>query len=302
MSDSPPARQEQLVQVTRPWTWLPLAALGLILLTALGWILCGDVSDVVEAQGVLMREGGVQHVHPPAPAVVEEFKVIPGQKVQKGGELVVLKLSGADPVLAARTLGWLGSPPGHGPMLAASALIPRLVVRAPEKGLILTIDVTAGHQVGKETELLHYEPTDKPMRVLLFVPSKQGYRIEKGMKVRVEPASARIIESGYVLGCVENADRFPVTEKTISARLHDHETLVRLTSQLGPCLQVVVKLDKDKDSESGFKWSSEGGKKLPLYSGTPCQARVIVWTGPPISLVFPQLSSQPARQECQREE
>lgn len=275
MTDSPPARQDQLVQVTRPWTWVALAALGLLLLAAGGWVAFGKVTETVEAKGVLMREGGVRPLKANCSGVLTKFHVVSGERGSRGKPLATVKVDGE------------GEPE---------------VTCPDEEILVLKRVAREGEAVKKGDVLLWYELPNKPMLVRVYAPIASGYRVASGrtppMRVEVVPSNAKQSEAGYLVGEVLSASKYPVNEDELKDRLQD-PALARHLLADGPCLQILVKLHPDLDSNarSGVKWSSPAGKNIPLYSGIPCQARIVVREAAPISLVFPGLSSQPTESE-----
>ena len=268
-ASQPSDRLDHLIEVTRPWIWVALAGLILILLTVAGWGVVGTVADIVEAQGLLMRKEGVKPLKPPLGAdekngVVRSLPVESGRRVRKGDLLaeVEVEVKGGKEV--------------------------RGVLCPVDDAVILRRVASVGAVVGKDDALLLYELRNQPLQVLLYPPTSSGYRVEAGMRVHVTPANAKQIESGYLIGRVVSAGKFPVGPADLSARLQNEE-LVRLLPGGGPSLQLLVELDADPASESGARWSAATGRSVPLYSGIPCQARVIVREHPPLNVVFPGL-------------
>lgn len=260
-------RLDQLIQVTRPWIWVALAGLSLIVLTAGGWVVKGEVTDTVETQGILIRKEGVKSLKPPLGAdekkgVVKKLPVVSGQQVQKGQLLAEIEVEVKGGKDVRRVL-------------------------CPADGVVILRRVASeGAEVGKDDALLLYELRTEPLQVLLYPPTNSGYRIEAKMPVHVTPANAKQIESGYLIGTVVSAGKYPVSPADIAARLQSDE-LVRQLPAGGPSLQILVELKTDADSASGARWSAATGRSVPLYSGIPCQARVILRKYPPVNLVFP---------------
>jgi HlyD family secretion protein len=57
----------------------------------------------------------------------------------------------------------------------------------------------------------------------------------------------------------------------------------------GAPIAVRAELLSDKDTPSGYRWSSGTGPDVTLTSGTQCSAAVVTRTHRPIALVFPAL-------------
>jgi HlyD family secretion protein len=81
---SSPEQLDQLLQVTGPRGWIALGALGLLLVTALGWGVLGSIPTTANGEGILLRQGGVSNVATPESGQVEELLVAVGDVVDKG--------------------------------------------------------------------------------------------------------------------------------------------------------------------------------------------------------------------------
>ncbi len=85
-----PEQLDQLMRVARPRAWVALAAVGLVLITALLWGFFGTIPTTVETQGVLLRRGGVATVTAPIAGAVTDVSVMSGDGVADGQELLRL--------------------------------------------------------------------------------------------------------------------------------------------------------------------------------------------------------------------
>lgn len=81
---SSPEQLDQLLQVTDPKGWLALGALGLLLLTSVGWGVFGSIPTEARGEGILLRQGGVTSVVAAENGQVEEILVSVGDVIQKG--------------------------------------------------------------------------------------------------------------------------------------------------------------------------------------------------------------------------
>lgn len=81
---SSPEQLDQLLQVTDPKGWLALGALGLLLLTSVGWGVFGSIPTEARGEGILLRQGGVSSLVAAENGQVEEILVRVGDVIQKG--------------------------------------------------------------------------------------------------------------------------------------------------------------------------------------------------------------------------
>jgi HlyD family secretion protein len=81
---SSPEQLDLLMQVTSPRSWIALSGLGLLLATAVVWGFLGSVPTKVQAQGVLIRPGGVFDIYSQGTGQVGQLLVKEGDTVAVG--------------------------------------------------------------------------------------------------------------------------------------------------------------------------------------------------------------------------
>lgn len=79
-----PEQLDQLLRVTDVRGWVVLVAIGVVLLTALGWGVVGSIPETVSGVGMLIRSGGVFEVVPIASGRVTDLAVNVGDVVSEG--------------------------------------------------------------------------------------------------------------------------------------------------------------------------------------------------------------------------
>jgi HlyD family secretion protein len=108
------------------------------------------------------------------------------------------------------------------------------------------------------------------------------------MRVQISPTTAPREEYGTIFGTIATVSGFPATADGMMTVLRNRE-LVRQFSVTGPPYRAIVRLDRDPESTSGFRWTSDRGRQLELRSGTLAKAEVTVRSQRPIELVIPLL-------------
>jgi hypothetical protein len=264
-ASSSPDQLDQLMQVTHPRGWIALAAVGLVLALALVWGWAGSVEVSVEADGILLSQGGVLVLRAAEAGVVSRILVGSGETVEPGKPLIELAPVQDKAPAPAR-------------------------ISSPWPARVLERIAREGDQVQPGSELLVLEPLNKPLQVRLFISTAYGYQVQPGMRVQIWPAYAKESDYGYLLGKVVDAAKFPISRQELQRRLL-HEDLVRQFSDQGPMLQILVRLDTDPASANGYRWSLPNGQRALLASGMPCHARILLHQQRPIDLVLPTLAS-----------
>lgn len=79
-----PEQLDQLMRVTNARGWVALAAMGLVLLTAIGWGIAGRIPEQVHGVGMLVKSGGIFQVTPTSGGRVIDVAVGVGDEVAEG--------------------------------------------------------------------------------------------------------------------------------------------------------------------------------------------------------------------------
>ncbi len=165
------------------------------------------------------------------------------------------------------------------------------VVLAPISGEVLEHMVDRGSAVGVGTTVTSIRPdgTDEGvLRATAYVPYGIGRRIRPGMEAQISLPFAPPSRYGYIVGEVESVSTF-VAGSSAAVRLGSRELAEELARELGPMLEVRVRLDPDAATPTGLRWTSAGGYERELDYPALCGVRVLVAEERPIDLVLPWL-------------
>jgi hypothetical protein len=254
-----PEELDRLMTITTPKSWFALTGLCGLLILAVIWGIYWTSPTTVSSQGMLVPVGGVQTLAAQQPGTVSAINVHTGDIVNPGQTLATV------------------TPEGQG------AAPVDLTSQSPAQ--VLGVSAAPNQTVQAGAPLLVLATLDKPLQVATFLPSSQVSGARPGMSVRVAPASVDPTKFGYVKGKIESVGAFPATAQELKQTLGTDE-LVRSFTSSGPVVQVVVTLDPDSGTKSGFKWSSADGPPYPLTSGTFAKATVILSEDHPFRLHF----------------
>jgi HlyD family secretion protein len=159
-------------------------------------------------------------------------------------------------------------------------------VMSPIAGEIFEIKVSAGGVLTAGTPVVAIESEGSSLQAIVYVPGDRGKNVEPGMEVRVEPSTIKREEFGAMIGKVASISEFPVTPEGMAAVLHN-DTLVKQFSRDGAPYSVVVQLQRDPATFSGYHWSSGDGPLIRLSTGTLARAEITIRERPPVDLVVP---------------
>ncbi|MEM1483408.1 NHLP bacteriocin system secretion protein [Oscillospiraceae bacterium PP1C4] len=165
-------------------------------------------------------------------------------------------------------------------------------VCAVEDGTVYNIAVAAGSIVGAGTPIASVMYGDAAdMTIVLYVPVAEGKKVKSGMDVMVYPSTVNRQEYGHMVATVTSVDAY-VTSSTQMQKLLGSDSLVNAFSQDGPVVAVYCTLEKDKNTASGYRWSSKKGAEAVLTNGTMISASVIVDRKIPITMLIPYLKEK----------
>jgi HlyD family secretion protein len=164
------------------------------------------------------------------------------------------------------------------------------LVRAPSDGRVSEIAAASGELVRAGAALLRMLPgrgAEDELIARLYVSGGGGKRVRPGMAAQVVPSTARLQRDGFIEGEVMRVAELPTTPESMQSVLKNSALVASLTAA-GPPYEVLVRLRRDPDSPSGFKWSTGRGTATPPEAGTIADAKFVVDRIPLIALVIPR--------------
>lgn len=164
-------------------------------------------------------------------------------------------------------------------------------VMSPYDGDVIELQVVPGSMVSAGLPLLSLQPDVDQLQVLVYVPSAKAKEIRAGMDTQISPTTVRREEYGYLRGKVVSVADYPATPAALM-RNFQNEALVKSLLGEGPVTELLVSLQPDAKTSSGYLWSSPLGPPVTLSSGTLCSAQIITRQQRPISLVIPYVKER----------
>lgn len=183
------------------------------------------------------------------------------------------------------------------------ALVERLArqsaVLSPYSGDIVEFKVNAGEVVEKGAALFSLLPSrdavaaaakGSDLLAVIYVPPNDGKKVRPGMPVQIAPTTVKREEYGFILGKVKTVAEIPSTAEGMMRTLKNLQ-LVQSLSGGGAPFEVIVELQRDPTTPTGFQWSSSRGPEADVNTGTLTDAQVTVRDIHLISLAVPALES-----------
>lgn len=303
---SSPEQLDQLMSVTSPKAWLSLLGIAAILLTALIWGIFGSIPNTADGEGILIRSGGVHNISHPIGGQVTDIRVEAGDIVKRGE--VVIRIDRHELVEQIMDLQeQLELVRGSQAETEAKQIrekelnnqIKRIrtdleiesAVVVPIDGRVVEVKISKGDIIQPGMQLISIESEGlaaNGLEVVLYVPPEEGKKILPGMTAHISPSTVKKEEHGFMIGRVTSVSEFPETAQGMMVTLGSRELVEKFLKDSDP-IEVHVQLIADKNTVSGYKWSSISGPPIGIDSGTLCTGAVIISTQPPIRLVIPDV-------------
>lgn len=249
------------VRFARPQGRLVLFVTVVVMAAAAVWSVTGTVSSKLQATGVLTHGEGSYRLQSPFAGQVTEVLAEEGAMVRADQPL--LKVSTEDGTRAVRTVA-----PGRVTSLATSI------------GSVVTTgaDVATVERVRRP---------GAPLVATLYIPGGEAAGVSAGDAVDLTVQSVPAQQYGVLRGTVRAVGRAPRTREQLTSFLGDHRLAEQLTAQ-GPPVAVLVRLERAEGTESGYRWSKNGGgPPYPLQSMTVVSGAVHLDTQHPAEWLLP---------------
>ena len=255
---SDPEQLDTAVRITRPRGWIALSAVGLVLAAFVAWCLLGSVQTTFPGAGVLLTPGGTGYAVSIEGGQIDELRVTVGQEVREG-----------EVVATVRT---------------AAGRVSDL--EAPTSGRVSELLAYPTDAVAPGAAVVTIQRTDEQLRAFIWVAVDASQPIRPGMPVQISVTTAPSEEFGLLRGTVRTVGAQPATRAGVDALLNNDDLTTTVVGSGAPVFQIEVELDA-ASTPTGYAWTSGGGPRETLTSGTLVNASVITAVRAPITLLFP---------------
>jgi multidrug efflux pump subunit AcrA (membrane-fusion protein) len=243
-----------------PRGWVTVLTITALTAAAAAWSVFGHLPETVRAAGLLSRPQGVAQVQTLYAGMVQDVSASVGMYVTPG-----------------QTVAHVGDAQGD-----------THKVTSPFAGQVISVDVTAGKVVGLGTPVVTLERTgtaEESLVAMLFVPSDQANGIVPGEAVGLSVASAPAAAFGLLRGRVASISQYPLSSVEAET-LYGGPTPASLFVEGNPPRLVVVHLQADPTTASGYAWSTPSGPPNKLASRVPVSGTITLGARAPITLLF----------------
>ena len=142
------------------------------------------------------------------------------------------------------------------------------------EGKVIELRKRAGDFVRTGEVVAVIEPPSSAIEPVVYIDSAAGKRVKPGMEVQVSPSTVRREEYGFMKGEIRVVGDYAVTKDAVkSVTANDQLTEELLKS--GTKVEVLVGLSSNRETPSGYAWSSSDGPPFKIEGGTKVSVSVV---------------------------
>lgn len=295
-----PEKLDTMLPITMPVGWISIAAIGVFLFSVVLWSVFGAFTVTADGMGMIMDAAGVVNVAHISGGKVERVYIREGQKIHKGDLIAYFEQAeqSADVKMGQYSLGLatndrdaMNKAYQYGAKKEQKNVAE--YVYSEYDGIVDSIFVEKGSVVSSGTPVctIRVDSGRDEFEGIFYIPVDKGKRVEPGMTIQLAPNGVDITQTGSLIGVVRSVSQYPVSAQYLRLNLGNDQLAQWIqTSQSSALMEIRFNLVKDKDSESGYLWTSIIGEHKPITAGSFCTGSIVIERKPPIEKVFYKLS------------
>lgn len=233
--------------------WTIFASLGILLCALFFWAYFSTLAIRVSGQGVVFNPHTLININAPREGMVNHIAVFLSEKIETNTTI---------------------------------ATINDQQVLSPASGDIVSIETQLGEKVTPTQVLVWLQPFLKEhekQQVTGFLQNPQAEQVTVGMPVEITMADADPTEYGRLIGKV--AELIPFWTSQAQA-LFPTKNFIDTSTPLFTHL-IIVDLQTDPHTKSGYHWTSGKGPPFTIKPGTPCTLSIITEQKKLLSYLIP---------------
>lgn len=295
-----PDKLDSLLEVTNPISWMTLAAAAVMIFSVIIWSIFGAMVVKVEGVGILLDSAGIINVTSISSGKVDDVFIRTGMRIYKGDIIASLSQPNqSTETIVARSDMFLSSNALEAETRAAQYDAKRYqqdvneLIVSEYDGIVDEISVLPGNVIASGSSIctIRRDQNRDELSGFMYVPVKNGKRVEPGMSIQLSPNGVDTSEAGSLLAIVRSVSQYPVSANAMLNRLGNEQLVEWVLSKAdNAVMEVSFDLVKDETSKSGYLWTSIVGEHKLITPGSICTGSIIVDSKPPIEKVFYKVS------------
>lgn len=170
----------------------------------------------------------------------------------------------------------------------------------PYSGRVLELKVNRGEIVSPGDALFSLLPEDDdglqdglpsdavPLVAYLYAEPAEGKKVQPGLEVMISPSTVGREQYGTLVGRVRSVAEVPSSGDGMLRVLRNERLVAQLSEEAAP-IEIIVDLERDSSTASGFRWSSSEGPPETVNTGTLATAEIKIDDVMLLGLALPAL-------------
>ena len=295
-----PEQLDMMLPITTPNNWIVIAAVCMALFSILLWSIFGAFTETASGMGLITDSAGVANISHIAGGKVTEVYVNTGSVVKKGDLIAKIEQAAqtADTRMAMYNMELASN--DRDAMNKVYQYDAKKYqqdineeIYSDYDGIVDSLLVGPGTIINSGAPICTVRLTQDrdELTGIFFIPVDKGKRVEPGMTIQLAPNGVDVSQSGSLLGVVRSVSKYPVSGEEVQNSLGNaHLAQWILSQEKSSVMRVEFDLVKDKDSESGYLWTSVVGEHKPITAGSFCMGSIVIERIPPLQKIFYKLS------------
>jgi len=164
------------------------------------------------------------------------------------------------------------------------------LIVAPADGTIMETRFDLSNIITVGSNVFELLPSfDGQETCIAYVDATLGKRIEVGMTALVSPSISKPTRYGYITGKVVEVGSLIASRATIQLTYENELFVQQIVQQFPAPIKLVIELDKDDSTPSGYAWTSTLGYPHKIHIGTITNIKIEYTSERPIELFLPWL-------------
>lgn len=262
-----PDQLDSPMLLASPRGWVAVFVVLISTVFVLLWGILGSIPRTTTVSGALAYPGGIVSVQAPASGTLQTMTAAPADDVSAGATVATIQTADGTQV----------------------------DVPAPADGRVVSIQAQVGQIVSPGASLVQLERVaseQEALQVQLLVNAGQIPFIREGQSVTVAVPGVNPRSFGRLRGTVTDVGAFPMAGAQLAGIGGSAAPGAAGAAGgsgdaalIGPHL-VVVQLQPDADTVSGYEWTSQDGPPVTLNSRTPVEGEIELGSTSPISILI----------------
>ena len=295
-----PDKLDSMIRITGPVGWMGLAAVALLCFAIVLWSVYGSFTEKAEGYGLILDSAGVVNITHAVSGKVTDLYVKTGSRVQKGDLIARME----QPEQSAETrMAQYGTELGTNDRDVQSRVYEydakryqqtaRENIYSDYEGIVGEVMEAEGQLISAGSPVCSIRLTQNrdELQGVFYIGVDKGKRVEPGMTIQLAPNGVDFTQTGRLIGVVKSVSQYPISSEGVQKSLGNSQLAQYVLQKVGgAAVEVKFELVKDKDSDSGYLWTSVVGRHKPVTAGSYCTGSVVIERQPPIEKVFYKIS------------